>query len=219
MEEHKGLVVLPFASQAKFRTWLRKNHARQDGFWLKFAKKNTGIKTVSYEEAREEAIAWGWIDGLINGYDETYYLLRFTPRRPRSKWSQINRSIAEALIARGAMQPAGMAEVEAARADGRWERAYPSASKMKVHPDLAKALKADADARAAFDALDGANRYAVLYRVWDAATEVTRTRRIKDLVAMLTRGETIHPVTKKRSPKKRSLKKGSAKKKAAKQSR
>lgn len=216
VEEHKGLVVLPFASQTKFRTWLRKNHARQDGFWLKFAKKASGIASVTYAEAREEAIAWGWIDGLKNGYDESYYLLRFTPRRPRSKWSQINRSIAEALIERGAMQPTGMAEVEAARADGRWDRAYPSASKMEVHPDLAKALKANADARAAFDALDGANRYAVLYRVWDAATDASRTRRINDLVGMLARGETIHPAAKRKTSKKKTAKKKTAKKKTTK---
>lgn len=120
MEEHKGLVVLPFASQAKFRTWLRKNHARQDGLWLKFAKKASGIASVTYAQAREEAIAWGWIDGLKNGYDESYYLLRFTPRRPKSNWSAINQRIAEQLIESGRMQPSGLAEVEAAQADGRW---------------------------------------------------------------------------------------------------
>lgn len=182
-----------FATQAKFRVWLRKHHKREEGLWVMFAKKNSGVTTTTYVEAREEAIAWGWIDGLKNGYDETYYLLRFTPRRARSKWSLINREIAEGLIERGGMHAPGLAQVEAAREDGRWERAYPSASKMKVPPALKEALAASPMARAAFEALDGANRYSILFGVWDAATDSTRARRVKKYVDMLERGDTPHP--------------------------
>lgn len=191
MAEHKGLPMETFATQAKFRAWLRKHH-RAEGLWVMFAKKHAGVKTTTYVEAREEAIAWGWIDGLKNGYDETYYLLRFTPRRARSKWSLINREIAEDLINRGAMRPPGLAQVEAARADGRWDRAYPSASRMPVHPALRDALATSPAARTNFDALDAANRYAVLFGVWDAATDSTRDRRVQKYMDMLARGEAPH---------------------------
>lgn len=212
MEEHKGLPMLAFASQAKFRVWLRRHHKREDGLWVMFAKKNSGVTTTTYAEAREEAIAWGWIDGLKNGYDETYYLLRFTPRRARSKWSLINREIAEGLIEGGGMQPSGLAQVEAARQDGRWARAYPSASRMTVHPALSEALDASPAARTAFEALDATNRYSVLFGVWDAATDATRARRVAKTIDMLARGETPHPpaqksVRGKAAPKKRATKK------------
>ncbi len=201
MAEHKGLPMLAFATQAKFRTWLRRDHRQDEGVWVMFAKKNSGATTTSYEKAREEAIAWGWIDGLINAYDQTYYLLRFTPRRARSKWSLINREIAEALIDAGAMHPSGLAQVEAAQKDGRWERAYPPASKMTVHPALDQALAGSESARSAFEALDGANRFSVLFGVWDAATDTTRARRVKKYIEMLERGETPHPPTQKASSK------------------
>ena len=185
VKEHKGLAVHPFSTRAKFRTWLRTNHAKSPGIWLKFAKKASGVPTVTYEDAREEAIVHGWIDGLINGLDERFYLLRFTPRRPRSKWSKINREIAERLLAEEAMHPAGLAQVEAAKADGRWDRAYPSASTIGVHPMLAAALGRCPRAKAAFDELDGATRYSVLYSAYDTSNDTTRARRIAKAIAQL----------------------------------
>lgn len=135
----------------------------------------------------------GWIDGLKNARDETWYLLRFTPRTRRSKWSKINREIVEQLMAAGAMHPAGLAQVDAARADGRWDDAYDPPSRIEPHPDFVKALEGSPRARRFFATVSGANRYAVLYRVHDAKRESTRARRIAELVAMLERGEVLYP--------------------------
>lgn len=193
MDQHEGLPVLPFATQAAWARWLQRSHAKAEGVWIAFAKKGTGVASVSYEEARDVALAHGWIDGLKNARDETWYLIRFTPRRARSKWSKINREIAEQLIAAGTMKPAGLAQVEAAKADGRWAAAYDSPSKMELHPELASALERSPKAKAFFATISAANRYSFLHQVHDAKREETRKRRIEKFVAMLERGEVPHP--------------------------
>ncbi len=193
MDEHKGLPMLAFASKAAWARWLRSNHAKSQGLWVAFAKKGSGVASVTYEEAREVALVHGWIDGLKNARDETWYLLRFTPRTRRSKWSKINREIVEQLMAAGAMHPAGLAQVDAARADGRWDDAYDPPSRIEPHPDFVKALEGSPRARRFFATVSGANRYAVLYRVHDAKRESTRARKIAELVAMLERGEVLYP--------------------------
>ncbi len=192
-DQHKGLPVLPFASKAAWARWLGRNHAKSDGLWIALAKKGTGIATVSYEEARDVALAHGWIDGLVNARDETWYLLRFTPRRARSKWSKINCEIAEQLIASGEMKPAGLAQAEAAKADGRWDAAYEPPSKIQVPPDLEAALARSPKAKRAFAAISKANRYAILHQVHDAKRADTRKRRIEKFIAMLEQGEVPHP--------------------------
>jgi uncharacterized protein YdeI (YjbR/CyaY-like superfamily) len=184
---------LPFASQDEWRAWLAEHHADSDGLWIKFAKKASGIPTVVYAEAVEVALTYGWIDGQAKRIDDDHYLQRFTPRRTRSPWSKINRIKAEAMIASGVMAPAGLAEVERAKGDGRWERAYDSPKTAQVPDDLRAALDADPAASTFFEGLDGNNRYAILYRIQDAKRADTRTRRIEKFVAMLSRGETIHP--------------------------
>jgi len=186
------LVVKRFRSQAAWEKWLEKHHESSPGVWLEFAKKESGLTTVSYKEALEVALCYGWIDGLRHAHDDTCYRQRFTPRKPRSKWSQINRDRAEALIAAGRMRPAGQAQVDAAKADGRWEMAYAGSRTMEVPDDLTKALRRNAKARRAFDTLDSANRYAILWRLHDAKRPETRARRLEQFVSMLEEGRTIH---------------------------
>jgi uncharacterized protein YdeI (YjbR/CyaY-like superfamily) len=184
---------VPFASAEAFEAWLAEEHARSDGLWIKFAKKASGIPTVVYAEAVEASLRYGWIDGQVKRLDDDHYVQRFTPRRARSRWSKINCAKAEALIARGAMEPAGLAEVERAKADGRWDAAYDAPSTATVPDDLRSALDADSRAAAFFETLDSNNRYAILHRIQDAKKPETRVRRIEKFVAMLGRGETIHP--------------------------
>ena len=189
MATHKGLPLLPFKTKAAWATWLRKNHAKaEDGIWLKFAKKASGLPSITYAEAREVAIVYGWIDGLKNALDDEYYTLRFTPRRPKSKWSKINRGIAEALIKTGKMKAAGLKEVEAAKKDGRWKAAYASQAQIKVPTDLTKALARVPKAKRFFAALDAKNRYAILFQIEDAKKPETRARRIKKFVQMCREG-------------------------------
>ena len=190
-DERAGLPVLSFASAADWESWLVAGEGA--GAWLRIAKRDSGLTSVSYDEALEVALCHGWIDGQKAGGDALTWLQRFTPRRRGSRWSQRNTTIAERLIAEGRMAPAGLAEVEAARADGRWDRAYAGAATITVPDDLRAALDASPAASAAFGALDGANRYAILYRVHDAKRAETRARRIAGLVAMLARGELLHP--------------------------
>lgn len=192
MAEHKGLEVMLFPTQAAFRKWLRREGRRSQGIWIKFAKKGSGHASVTYEEAREEALANGWIDGLLNSLDDAWFLRRFTPRRPRSKWSRINREIAEGLITGGKMMPAGLAEVEAAKADGRWAAAYEPSSTIEVPDDLASALARAPKAEAFFATLSRTHRYAVLYRIHDAKRAETRARRIAHYVDAFGRGEVGH---------------------------
>lgn len=184
---------LAFASAAAFDAWLADHHATSDGIWIKFAKKASGIPTVVYAEAVEASLRYGWIDGQVKRVDDDHYVQRFTPRRPRSRWSKINRAKAEALIASGAMETAGLAEVERAKADGRWDAAYDAPSTATVPEDLRAALDADPKASAFFETIDANNRYAILHRIQGAARPETRAARIEKFVAMLSRGETIHP--------------------------
>jgi uncharacterized protein YdeI (YjbR/CyaY-like superfamily) len=186
------LPVLPFASATAWERWLEREHARAPGVWLQIAKKDTGIATVTYAEALDVALCFGWIDGQKRGFDATWFLQRFTPRRRGSKWSKINTGHVERLLVAGRMRPAGLAEVEAARADGRWAAAYDGQSSATVPPDLQAALDANPAAAEFFATLRGANRYAILYRVQDAKRPETRRRRIERFVAMLERGETLH---------------------------
>lgn len=186
------LPILPFPTIDAWEAWLEREHARAAGVWLQLAKKGTGIATVTYAEALDAALCFGWIDGQVRRFDATWYLQRFTPRRPRSRWSKINVDHAERLIATGRMRPAGLAQVEAARADGRWDEAYHGQRSATVPRDLQAALDANPAAAAFFATLTGANRYAILYRVQDAKRPETRARRIERFVALLARGETLH---------------------------
>jgi uncharacterized protein YdeI (YjbR/CyaY-like superfamily) len=181
-----------FRTRAAWEKWLERHHGDDAGVWMKFAKKGTGVTTVTYAEALEVALCFGWIDAQAKGLDETYYLQRFTPRRKRSKWSKINRESATRLIESGTMRPPGLAEVERARADGRWDAAYDSAATAAVPADLERALARNKRARDFFATLSSANRYAILYRIQDAKRPETSTRRIEQLVEMLARGETFH---------------------------
>jgi len=179
---------------AAWRAWLTKHHADPAGVWLVLAKKGTEEPTsLTYDQALEEALCHGWIDGQARRRDEATYRQRFTPRRRRSSWSKRNTGIAERLQAEGRMHPAGVAEVERARDDGRWDAAYAGPKSIEVPPDLAEALAAEPRAQAMFESLTSQNRYAVLYRIATAKRADTRARRIEEFVAMLGRGETIHP--------------------------
>lgn len=187
------LPVLAFADAGEWESWLAGQPPLSNGLWLKFAKKASGVPTVSKPDAIDVALCHGWIDGQLKPFDDDYWLIRFTPRRPKSKWSAINCKRAEDLIAAGRMRPAGLAEIEKAKADGRWEVAYQSQSTITVPADLQQALDQNEAARTLFEVLDSANRYAVLYRVHTAKRPETRASMIEKLVAMLERGETIHP--------------------------
>jgi uncharacterized protein YdeI (YjbR/CyaY-like superfamily) len=187
------LPVLLFASKGELEAWLEENHADCEGLWLKIAKKGSGVESVDYAEGLELALCFGWIDSQKRGFDDRHFLQRFTPRRPRGRWSKINREKCEALLAAGAVRPAGVAEIEAAKADGRWEAAYAGARTAAVPDDLRRELDANPAAAAFFAELDGANRYAILYRLDEAKKPETRERRLQKFVAMLERGEKIHP--------------------------
>ncbi|WP_269629999.1 YdeI/OmpD-associated family protein [Pelomonas sp. BJYL3] len=181
-----------FKNAKAFETWLRKHHASSDGLWLKIAKRGAEAPSVSYAEAVEIALCWGWIDGQKKSLDAQHYLQRFTPRRARSIWSKVNVEKVAALIEAGRMQAPGHAQIEAAKADGRWAKAYDSARTATVPEDLQAALDAKPQARAFFATLNAANRYAVLWRIQTAVKPETRARRIAQLVAMLARGEAVH---------------------------
>jgi uncharacterized protein YdeI (YjbR/CyaY-like superfamily) len=187
-----GLPVLPFASAAEWEGWLEDNHATSDGVWIKMAKKSAGVDSVRYPEVLETALCFGWIDGRREALDERFFLQRYTPRRARSRWSQVNRDTAERLTAEGRIRPAGHAEIERARADGRWDAAYASSSRITVPEDLQRELDARPQAKAFFEGLNSQNRYAILYRLHDAKRPETRARRLATFVAMLEAGETLH---------------------------
>jgi len=187
------LPELPFSSEKSFETWLRRNHALCPGIWLQFAKKDSGLASVTATEAVEIAICYGWIDGQIRPRDSQTYLVRYGPRAKRSIWSKINRERVAGLIAKGRMQPAGLLEVERAQADGRWDAAYDSARTATVPPDLAAALEADPHAKAFFATLNALNRYAVLFRLQTAKKPETRARKLERFVAMLREQRKIYP--------------------------
>ncbi|MGY2001326.1 YdeI/OmpD-associated family protein [Blastococcus sp. SYSU DS1024] len=186
------LPMLPFPDQAAFEAWLEAEHATAPGLYVQIARKGSGILSVTAPEVVESALCFGWIDGRGQRLDDSYHLLRLTPRRARSVWSQKNVATVERLTAEGRMRPAGLAAVAAAQADGRWARAYPGAATITVPDDLAAALDAEPGARAAFDALDGQNRYAVLWRVHTAVTPAGRAKRIAAAVQMLAEGRRFH---------------------------
>ena len=187
------LPVIGFAGQAAWESWLAQQHASSPGVWLKIAKKGSGATGVSYQEALEVALCYGWIDGQKGALDDEYWLQRFTPRKPGSRWSKINTEIAAELIAAGRMRPTGMREVELAREDGRWDAAYAGQRSMTVPEDLERELAGNEAARAFFATLSSVNRYAILYRIADAKRPETRARRIAKYVAMLAAHETIYP--------------------------
>lgn len=191
-ETRSGLPIIGFADAAALERWLAEQPGDSAGLWIRFAKRGSGIASVSKAEAIDAALCHGWIDGQLDPYDEAHWLIRFTPRKPRSKWSRINRTRALELIAEGRIRPAGLAEIDAAKADGRWDAAYAPASTAEVPPDLAAALDANPKAAAFFATLTGANRYAILYRIGAVKKPETRARKITGFVAMLERGETIH---------------------------
>jgi len=185
--------IKSFASVEKLEAWLARNHRSSTGVWLKLAKQGSRANSVSYAEAVEVALCYGWIDGQKKPLDDRWWLQRLTPRGARSKWSKLNRDKATALIDAGRMHEAGIREVERAQADGRWDAAYDSPSRATVPDDLQRALNRDRKAKAFFESLDRTNRYAILYRVHDAKRPETRARRIEQFVAMLHRGEKLHP--------------------------
>jgi len=181
-----------FKSAKAFEAWLKKQHATCDGLWLQIARKGADEPSVTYAEAIEIALCWGWIDGQKKALDDQHFLQRFTPRRARSVWSKVNVGKVAALIESGRMQPPGQAQVDAAKADGRWDKAYDGARTSTVPDDLRAALDANPAAKAFFATINASNRYAVLWRVQTAVKPETRARRIAQLVDMLGRGETVH---------------------------
>jgi uncharacterized protein YdeI (YjbR/CyaY-like superfamily) len=182
-----------FASAEEWEAWLRDHHDTVPGIWIRFAKKGSGVPTVTYLEALHAALCFGWIDGQARSLDDAAYVQRFTPRRARSIWSKRNRDFATALIEAGRMQPAGLREVERAKADGRWDAAYDAPSTATVPEDLQRALDASPAAAEFFATLNSQNRYAILHRVQTAKRPETRARRIEKFVAMLEAGETLYP--------------------------
>jgi uncharacterized protein YdeI (YjbR/CyaY-like superfamily) len=184
-----------FRSADEWERWLGANHARSTGLWLRVAKKGSSAVSVSYAEALEVALLFGWIDGQKRKLDDRFWLQRFTPRGPRSRWSKKNRASAIELVKAGRMRQAGLDEIDRAKADGRWDAAYESQSRATIPPDLRRALDANERAAAFFETLDGHNRYAILYRVHDAKRPDTRAKRIATYTEMLARGETLHPST------------------------
>lgn len=188
-----SLPVISFESGAAWESWLATEHASSAGVWLKIAKKGSSSQTISYADALAVALCFGWIDGQKGKLDDDFWLQRFTPRKPGSRWSRINTDRAAELIESGRMRPAGQAEVDRAKADGRWAAAYESSSAITVPDDLAAELARNDEARAFFETLSGANRYAILYRVTTARRPETRAQRIATYVAMLARHETLYP--------------------------
>jgi len=184
---------LSFARPEEWGDWLEARHATAREAWLRLAKKKTGIPSIDWEQAVEEALVWGWIDGVKKAESETHWLQRFTPRAKGSAWSEKNRATAERLIAGGWMQAPGLAEVDAAKADGRWDAAYAGSKTAELPEDFLSAVAASPKAGATLASYDAKNRYAIYYRLTTAKRPETRAKRIADFVAMLERGERLHP--------------------------
>lgn len=191
MSTRPELPIVEARDQRAWQRWLEKNHDSVDGIWLKFAKKGTPTPTVTYGEALEEALCYGWIDGQAKGYDAQFYLQRFTPRRARSKWSMRNREKATRLLEEGRVRPPGLAQIEAARADGRWEAAYPAQSEATVPADFERALAGSPKAKAFFETLTGQARYAFLYRLHNVTKPAAREQRIRNYIELLSDGKTL----------------------------
>jgi uncharacterized protein YdeI (YjbR/CyaY-like superfamily) len=187
------LQVMSFETRHDWETWLKEHHTDTTGIWLKLAKKAAGTPSVSYAEALDSALCYGWIDGQKATFDDKYWLQKFTPRGARSIWSKVNCDKATALIAEGRMQPAGLRQVELARSDGRWEAAYESQSKITIPDDFQRELDKNQRAKEFFSSLDSANRYAVLFRIHTAKKPETRSARIQKFIEMLSQHQKIHP--------------------------
>jgi uncharacterized protein YdeI (YjbR/CyaY-like superfamily) len=187
------LKTLAFKTPLEFRSWLEKNHADTDGIWLRIFKKDSGEKSITYAEALDQALCYGWIDGQKNAHDDRSWLQKFTPRRARSGWSRLNTSHAERLIEAGQMTRAGLAAIEAAKADGRWQAAYDSPRNAAPPDDFLQALEKNKKAKTFFKTLNRANIYAIVYRLQTAKKPETRERRMKKILEMLERGEKFHP--------------------------
>ena len=186
------LPILPFASKKKWADWLARQHDKSAGVWLKLAKKGSEIPSVMYDEAVEVALCYGWIDGQKKGFDDKYWLQKFTPRGPKSIWSKINTEKAQKLIKSGAMRPAGLKAIEAAKQDGRWDAAYESQKTISVPDDFQAALDKNPKAKAFFVTLNSVNRYAILFRIHNAKKAETRAKRIQQFVGMLEKGEKLY---------------------------
>lgn len=184
--------TLTFATPQQWEAWLSKHYTQQDGVIIKIAKKDTGVASVTHQEALDIALCYGWIDAIRRSFDATYFLQRFTPRRPRSLWSKVNIGKVEALIAAGRMQAPGMAEIEKAKADGRWAAAYEPAATATIPDDLADYFKAHPKAAAYYESLNKTNKYAVIWRLATARTPETRAKRFVAITAMLEAGESFH---------------------------
>jgi len=184
--------TISFASAKAFRTWLSRHHAKSNGIWLRIYKKDSEKPTVTYAEALDEALCFGWIDGQKKPFDEESWLQKFTPRRPRSVWSKANTEHIERLIKSKKMTAAGMKEVEAAKADGRWDAAYDRFSQARVSDDFLQALEKNPKAKAFYETLNKTNLFSIAYRLQTAKREETKQKRIKEIVAMLARGEKFH---------------------------
>jgi uncharacterized protein YdeI (YjbR/CyaY-like superfamily) len=191
---NKDTPVLTFTTVSDLEAYMCREPRGSAGFWLKLSKVGAATATISKEDAIEAALCCGWIDGQLGKFDEHYFLVRMTPRRPGSRWSAKNRGTADRLAGRGRLRSAGLAEIEAAKADGRWDAAYASQANAAIPDDLAAALASDESAKRFFDKLDGANRFAIIYRVNDAKRPETRAKRIAQFVEMLARGEALHPL-------------------------
>lgn len=185
--------IRAFKTEASFETWLKANHSKEQELYLRIYKKGSGMETVTYAQALDVALCWGWIDGLKKSYDELSFLQRFTPRKAKSQWSQINREHVARLIAARRMTPAGQKHIDAAKADGRWEAAYASPSNLTIPDDLLSAIEAEPKAKKTYQTLSRQNLFALVYRLQSLKTEAARTRRIEAFVSMLSRGETLHP--------------------------
>jgi uncharacterized protein YdeI (YjbR/CyaY-like superfamily) len=193
MDTKSNLPILSCETAEDWETWLRENHSSSRGVWLKMAKKDAGLPSVYYEEALVAALCYGWIDGQKGAFDDRFWLQKFTSRGSKSTWSKVNCAKAQALIKQGRMQPAGLAQVELAKADGRWEAAYESQSQIGVPPDLQEEFDKNPQAKEFFDTLNSINRYAVLYRIQNAKKPETRLARIAKFIQMLANHEVIYP--------------------------
>jgi len=193
MQKADTLPVLSFVTQQDWEAWLEEHHADTRGIWLKIAKKETGIPSVSYPEALESALCYGWIDGQKASHDEQYWLQKFTQRSPKSIWSKVNCEKATALTASGRMRPAGRRQVELAKADGRWETAYDSQSTSTIPDDFQQELDANPQAKAFFQTLNRVNRYAILFRIQTAKKPETRAARIQTFIDMLAKQQKLYP--------------------------
>ncbi len=192
MELHKDTPVFLFETPNEWEDWLSKNHDKFSAVWIKFAKKNSGVVSISYDEALEVALCFGWIDGLLNKFDDKHYVIRFTPRKAKSVWSKKNVEHVETLIMEGKMQPAGLVAIEIAKANGSWHNAYDSSTEMQIPKDFLQELAKNTSAESFFKSLNKTNTYAIVWRLQTAKTPETRQKRMEKILAMLRKGEKFH---------------------------